>query len=323
MRLFTDGAEMGDVLFWDAVGSATAETTPAPVMGVYSYRPRGSSKGFTASAEIYFRARIYIQSAGVVEPSLAFKSGGTELLRLNWNSVLACFQVVGPLPGLTAAGSFPYNQWRLLEVHFKIDNAAGVITVRSDGIEVYTSSGDTYGSLATVDNVIMDATYSVMFVDDLALNDTTGGEDNSWCGDGYVEALLPDGNGDQSDFTGSDGNKVDNYLLVDEVPNDGDTSYVEDSVPGEFDLYTLANFDGTNKIVRRVWVESRARSTAAVGDQCKLIVKTGGSVYKSAGIGLPASYARQVGEDYRVNPNSGIAWTEADLDALQAGIEVV
>ncbi len=323
MRLFTDGAEMGDVLFWDTVGGATVATSPAPVMFVYSYRPVSSVKGFTASTEIYFRARVYYQSFLIVSPSISFRYGETTLLGMVWNHALTRFDLSGAVSGSTAIGSFPMGRWVLLEVRFRIDGAAGVVTVKADGIEVYTSTGDTLGTLTGVDNILMDATYSAMFVDDLALNDTTGGEDNSWCGDGYVEALLPDGNGDQSDFTGSDGNKVDNYLLVDEVPNDGDTSYVEDSVPGEFDLYTLANFDGTNKIVRRVWVESRARSTASVGDQCRLIVKTGGSVYKSAGIGLPASYARQVGEDYRVNPNSGIAWTDADLDALQAGIEVV
>ncbi len=65
------------------------------------------------------------------------------------------------------------------------------------------------------------------------------------------------------------------------------------------------------------------RSTGAAGDQCKLIVKTGGTVYKSGALDLPAAYAWRVGTDYLVNPASGIAWTDADLDALQAGLEVV
>ena len=162
-----------------------------------------------------------------------------------------------------------------------------------------------------------------MFLDDLALNDTTGGSDNSWCGDGYVECLIPDGNGDRSDLTGSDGNKVDNYLQVDEVPSDGDATYNESGTAGEYDLYALAAFDGTNKTIRRVYVEARARSTGAVGDQCKLVVKTGGIVYKSSALSLGSNYERQVGTDYTLNPNSGIAWTDADLDALQAGLEVV
>lgn len=94
---------------------------------------------------------------------------------------------------------------------------------------------------------------------------------------------------------GSDGNKVDNYLKVYEVPSDGDPTYNESETAGEYDLYSLGAFDGTEKNIRRVFVEARVRSTGALGDQCKLIVKTGGTVYRSSALDLPAAYAKRVG----------------------------
>lgn len=90
---------------------------------------------------------------------------------------------------------------------------------------------------------------------------------------------------------------------VDEVPSDGDTSYNESGTAGEYVLYALGAFDGKNKTIRRVFVEASVRSTGAAGDQCKLVVKTGGTVYKSGALSLGSNYNRHVGSDYVLNPN--------------------
>jgi hypothetical protein len=151
------------------------------------------------------------------------------------------------------------------------------------------------------------------------MNDTSGAVDNSWCGDGRVVAMFPSGNGDASQLTGSDGNSTDNYALVDEVPSNNDTDYVEGSVVNERDLYQLSNVSlpvGTT--VRRVLVESRSKDTVAEGGLIALEVKTGGTEYVSADMALASSYA-PVRAEWILNPNTGVAWTQADLDALQVG----
>ncbi len=53
--------------------------------------------------------------------------------------------------------------------------------------------------------------------------------------------LTPDGNGNYADWDGSDGNQVDNYLLVDEVPP-SDADYVETNVVDRLDSYTMTTF---------------------------------------------------------------------------------
>ncbi len=328
MRLFTDGAEMGDVLFFDYAGGASAVSTPTPLVGAYCYQIIG---GYDVSGmkvlgnltEFYFRVR-YRWSGGSVG-RITFSNSIYPMLVLDADFFRSRLNITnGSVTGSTSGGSLRVNQWYLIEVYFKLDAVAGAIQVKIDGVSEYSYAGNTRQSYpASVQDVYGYAAGSVMYWDDLALNDTSGGSDNSWCGDGYVECLIPDGNGDRSDLLGSDGNKVDNYLQVDEVPSDGDTTYNESSTAGEYDLYALGAFDGTNKTIRRMFVDARARSTGAVGDQCKLIVKTGGSIYKSSAINLGSNYNRQVGTDYLVNPNTGIAWTDADLDALQVGMEVV
>jgi hypothetical protein len=131
--------------------------------------------------------------------------------------------------------------------------------------------------------------------------------------------MFPSGNGDASQLTGSDGNSTDNYALVDEVPSNNDTDYVEGSVVNERDLYQLSNVSlpvGTT--VRRVLVESRSKDTVAEGGLIALEVKTGGTEYVSADMALASSYA-PVRAEWILNPNTGVAWTQADLDALQVG----
>lgn len=76
-------------------------------------------------------------------------------------------------------------------------------------------------------------------VSDMAVNSTAaGGTQTSWPGAESLVYLFPNGNGDLSQWAGSDGNSTDNYLLVDEVPPNT-TDYVESNTSGQIDEYEL------------------------------------------------------------------------------------
>lgn len=329
-RVFTDGAEFGDAIFFEV--KTIAASSSVKRSGAYSYAGNQAygQKNITGLSELYFRAAWLPSTNGPGTGNIfELRNSTTAHAYVRFNASAGVFEVYSA-GTLRFSSTFPAVQgtWYLIEAYLKIDDSTGVLTVKIDGVQIGTYTGDTRnGASTTVNNIYLNGSpgSSITWAfDDLALNDTTGGADNSWCGDGRVILLKPNGNGDASDLTGSDGNSTDNYLLVDEIPSDGDTTYVEGSTSGNRDLYAIEDFSGTGKTIKRVWVEARARDTVAAGGQCKLSVKpSGGSEDKSSAINLLTSYTRIIGTDYTTNPADSGAWEDGDLDALQIGFEVV
>ena len=212
--------------------------------------------------------------------------------------------------------------WFLLEAHIKIHDTTGIVEVRYDGQNDVSFSGDTKPGADTAIDLINWTPTNYIYYDDLAINDTVGAVDNSWCGDGHIIALAPNANGDLSQLDGSDGNKTDNYLLVDEKPSNSDTDYVEGSVAGNTDLYNFESAGVTGTILH-VWAEARAKDTVAASGTLILDIKTGGVEYNSPNLILLTTYGQMLGPLYNYNPGtSGTTWTDSDLTAIQAGPKV-
>ena len=137
-----------------------------------------------------------------------------------------------------------FGTWQYFTFDVKIDNAAGWITIYLDGNEILTFAGDT-GNV-DVENILFGT-----------LLDTGAGGQNTIYDDCYIEDTVgeivsnppvislewiePNGNGNYAQWVGSDGNQVDNYLLVDEQPpNTAD--YVEVSSVDQLDSYAMTNY---------------------------------------------------------------------------------
>jgi len=332
-RVWTDGAESGDTRFWDWIGPTSSVQTvsaPAPIGGTYIYAgcPWGAYKVIDPLTEFYIRYRI---RATVVENNphiLAFRNSTSNVSRLSLDALHRFCVVVGNTIVDTSSVVMQPDTWYLVEIHFKLADAPnGIFDVYLDGIHIINYTGDTNpAAFANIDNIYWDTSaYTTFYLDDLALNDTTGIADNSWCGNGIITKMYPDGMGDTA-WHGSDGDDISNHLLVDEFPDDGDLTYVyrdgDDS--GTQDHYTLNDLDYTNKTILRIWPEARARKTSDAGYTLKLgILASGGADDMSAGRTLfQDDYNRIVGDDYTVNPVDSNPWEEADLDALEMIIEV-
>jgi|WetSurSiteA1Bulk_404760.scaffolds.fasta_scaffold01970_6 hypothetical protein len=325
-RIFTDGAEFGDNYFFSSGGSISSSS---PRTGSYCYRVWESSgyKNILSVSEVYLRVAIWLSAFSSSFVLAAFRKGTTTLgsIKMNATSHVLEFYVGGTL---VASGTIPTisSGWFLLEWHYKLDNS-GVSQIKYEGVLDIDYSGDTTpDSNTNFDNIYFASTNGIgMAIDDLALNDTgnsDGKGDNSWCGDGRIEILMPNGNGNVNEWTGSDSNSTDNYALVDEVPPSS-TDYVEDSTPGNQDAYTITDFTGTNKQILRVWAEARAMDTVPEGAQMKIGLRTNSTDYLSAAKTLLTSYSVVKGDEYKLNPNDSAAWEDADLDALELVLETV
>ena len=330
---YTDGAEMGDTAFWSACVNTSAQGS-IKRSGSYAYMVQVSgSVGYAtkdiapALAEFYWRGAVYITGASD-QFLLDFRYSANVMIRFRYITSTGALEVYRSTASLLGITTIPMliNTWYVLEVYLKVDDATGLLQVRVDGVPAFSFSGDTKeAGYTAVDNFILHGqiTGKPNYVDDLALNDTTGVVDNSWCGDGRVEELVPDDNGDLSQFTNSDGDSVDNYSFVDDRPPDDDSSFIESTTSGHQDLVKLSAFDATGKTILRAWVELRAKDTAAGGGQVKPLLKSGGSIHQDGAQSLLGNYTRITGDDHPTNPVSGLGWTDGDLDDLQSGVEVV
>lgn len=323
-RIFTDGAETGDMSFWSTYSVSTVSTT-TPQNGSYHYIVTGSSsnvvRSFAAVTEGFWRFRLRWE--GTQQQIIKFRNSTTDLLTLTLTYATQKIAVTTATTGDTGSNSFLSNRSTLVEVHYKIADASGEIEIKIDGVSKFTFTGDTKpGAATTIDNFIINgfSGANYLYVDDIAMNDTSGSSDNSWCGDGKVIALTPNGDGDSSQWLGSDGNSTNNYQLVDELPP-SNTDYVTTSGSGYIDNYALTSYtlSGTES-VGRVWTVSVSRDVAAAGT-LNLGLKTNSTNY-TVGKLLGTSFGRVETSGYALNPNTGAAWTQAQLDALQSTIEM-
>lgn len=329
-RLATDGAELppNSMMGTPSRVGATIIDMTMWRSGIASHR---IEDGFaywnfpSALAEYYFRVGFRLSSVPATVLRL-YPTATTNLMveievissgemQINIGSTLVA-QYNGPILADT---------WYLLEVYHKDQDVNGVLTVRLDGVQIATYTGDTRAANFDVGRARFSASFGQhVWWDDIALNDTVGAEDNSWAGEGHVICISPDGNGHVSDWDGSDGNRVDNYQLVDEIPGDEDATYVESAIPSAQDYYTVPIPPNTQTglTIKRVWLEARARDTAAAGPQVKLGMYKSSTYSLTSALSLLTSYTAIKGSALTTNPFTGQPWTRNDFSGLEIGVEV-
>ena len=325
-RLVTEGFEMGDDDAFTGGGSFSVVSDGYVRSGNYAARSPGDGYFSVSSlSEVYIRFSVLIRNDN--QPFYVYLEdtlNDDDLVRI---TITEQSNMTAHIDGsLVDTGSYVFykNINYLIEVYANIDDSSGRIITKVNGVEDINYSGDTDPTSSSVIDYVNFTNPAVQYkyIDDIAINDTNGSEDNSWCGDGRIIAIKPNGNGDQSDLTGSDSDSTDNYLLVDDIPSDGDSTYVWSDTATDFDLYNLtAPSLPVNHRITRIYAEARAKDPDT-GD-IKLIIKPDSTVYKdSAATTLTTSYSAIKGDEYTENPDDGNAWEESDLDDLQAGVEI-
>ena len=217
------------------------------------------------------------------------------------------------------------NTWYYLEAKVTINNS-GSFEVRVNGQTDISGSTDTQtGSNAYADRLYLGGTAgatqaATVDYDDVYVCDNSGGVNDDFRGDSKVETLFPNGNGNYSQFTGSDGNSTDNYLLVDEVTPNDDTDYVEDATNGDFDTYALTNLATTSGVVYGVQTNLLARKTDAGSRNLASVRRLSSTDDVSSDHSLLDTYSYWV--DIRDTKPGGGSWSISDVNSLEAGQKI-
>jgi hypothetical protein len=360
-RLWTCGAELQTVT---AAIEFTALITGAPVIetsikrsGNAAYRISNAvgAEGFRqlhtlTQGPYYFRFYLYI----VALPTLTAVIGGSRqtgankaVIRLTATGALQLYNFEDSAQVGDDSSNLSIETWYRIEMMYDSTTLSATTCEARAYADTPGNTTPLWTASGTIDiaavpnsfgcyNPVLDATLDYI-VDDMAINDTTGDFQNSWCGEAKGQfAQRPNGNGSSSGWEGSDGNSTDNYLLIDETPPDT-ADYVQENTDETIDDYALeatpAAMESTDTAtVVHVGVLAAVDDATGGDPNIALRFTAGGATDESATLDcnstsyqgpapLPANSNYQFAI-YNMPGASTAAITKADLDAAEAGIRV-
>ncbi len=344
-RLKQAGAELQSALAeLDEPGSAAISNTKAR-SGSYSFQQSVVNPGrfgFSLPSGVsQFRASFHLNHNGPRSTTdnadlVSWFSDATLVGRLRYNGTNGLLELLvgsSVVASISAAeaGINTVDVWYHIGVDVKLHGTGGWVYVYRDGNLILSFDGDTLGTTgATTVNRVLFGAHGVgyqgwedyVYFDDLYVDSTEGETGPGVVPDRRFVLLTPDGNGSYSQFTGSDGDQVDNYLLVDDAPHDEDTTYVKATASGLIDTYAMTTFT-----IPQGWQVAAlipvavARKMAAEDDtQVRLAVKSGGSLVQSAPKNLGTSYEIAVWHRQESDPATGLPWSQSGIDNVEVGV---
>lgn len=207
-----------------------------------------------------------------------------------------------------------------------INDTTGSIEVRVNGSStgwINITSQDTKNTAnATANGIRLSGTSgNNTDYDDLYICDSNGSVNNDFLGDIRVDCYLPDGNGNSSQLAGSDGNSTDNYQLVDESSQNGDTDYVQSSTVNQKDTYTFADMTHTPASIFGTQLNMIAKKDDSGTRSIASVCRSGGTDYDGTTQALGTTYL-----DYmnirETDPATSAAWTRTNLNNAEFGVKV-
>jgi hypothetical protein len=216
----------------------------------------------------------------------------------------------------TVDGSATATGWHWWNLLYRFSATVGVCEVYRDGALLARANGDTAptGGLAPIgvtlylgnDNGGAQADFG-----DLVWRD-----DATVIPDTVVSSLFPDGTSAGA-WLGSDGNSVDNHLLVNDNPTYSAATYVGSATVSATDTYTVGNLPNSAASVDAVQIGARSfKSDAGAKTLAPMINGTAGTAADPGGGATIYQLAT-------TNPSGGAAWDTTSVNAMTAGIRVV
>lgn len=267
-----------------------------------------------AYIEFFFRVDTLPASGYVIFAKPLNAGAGAMLhIRLNSDGTIAVADAGNTLK-TTGTTVLSTATWYRLGINTKPGGAAAY-SLKINGTTEVSGTANQGGSnfgLMQLGKLGDTATNTVDFYyDDYVLNNT------GFLGNLIIKTALVDGNGSRQTYGFSSGTNSSNYLEVDEIPSDADTTYVASAGAG------VANFTVQDA------------STAGISGNIKAVVvyaerKEPSAVTSSAVIGLDSNSVRTAttAEDMstayltrqlilNTDPNTSTAWTESGFNAIE------
>lgn len=140
--------------------------------------------------------------------------------------------------------------------------------------------------------------------------------------DTHTEILRPTGAGDKTEIAVQYPDSGEHWQKVDEAAPDGDGTYIAtDENKWKKDLYNITGHTVSGTVDHvKVYISCRAVGTPTQ-TSARVFIKTEGKEKEGSEVTVTTSYATY-SYQWDTNPETGNAWTWAEIDALQIGVKM-
>ena len=287
--------------------------------GAANYVIRSLAATSTISIGVAFRCETMTGLVATGSDVFRFLNGTTLQCKMGVKNdgslVIGRADFVGNLIAASAVGLVTAASWNYVEVELTRDAAAGVMKVWFNGVLVINSTGVNTGA-SDIDNFAFTGhPGNNFFYDDFYITNNA-----TRLGERRVDYLPPTADTATEDWSLSAG--VNSYALLDEIPLNNDTDYVHSATVGNKDLFDMADLTTTPVAIDGVQTVLVARKDDAATREVRTNLKNGTTTTNGTTRTMSASYA--ISSDlYLLNPDTAAAWTPAEINSTQLGIEVV
>lgn len=336
-HIFFDGCQFGtgDAAGWDAgFGPASYTSTGGPfsdrhvsVLSTTAFKTLGSN---VSTILIGYWWNLQINTAQNVFDG---RDGSTVQFRIGSNSsnqLQIRNGTAGTILG-TGTTAFSTGAWRWVEWKIGVSNSATVQckvdqSIASTTYEINVSGVDTTTTAnAFITSVLSSASAAVgqQLFNCFVLWDTTGSLMNDWIGPQRASILTPTGSdtGTFNQYTASTGTRT---SCVDEAnTSNDDTDYISDATAGHQQSFTMTNMPFSPTSINALSLQGRMRRDDAGPRTSRLFLRnSGGTLNNQTTETLSATYVNYTYQS-GVSPFTSAAWAQAEIDGLEAGVELV
>ena len=217
---------------------------------------------------------------------------------------------------LIATGSaMATGTWYYFEIYWNIHASTGTCTVKRDGATEISFSGNTYagtGGTYVTTLTIGSGNYNSKYFDDMYISDS------AFLGNFRTVRLTPNAAGDSTQWTPNTGTNV---AAIDDAATDGDSTYVSTSTDNNIDLYNFTSPTHGGTTIVGVDVRYDYRREVSDTNFAPVFKTSGGTV--QVGTTIPVTSGSYVVSNVlkTTNPETGVAWTQGEIDGLQIGMK--
>jgi hypothetical protein len=222
----------------------------------------------------------------------------------------------------SATSIIAVNTVYTIEVYYKPANSGGVVTVKVDGVEVATYTGDTTNDQQYTRGMFIRCPYNNVdyygWWDNIAVNNSSGSDNNTWIGRMFLQPLYPRAAGDETGLSRGGTDLGANFAQV--AYADEGLSFLQGD-EDDYDLYEIDNVDlPTGATINNIIVEVTGKSTGGTGE-IAVMIKADAVEDQGDDVTLTADTTTRQ-QVWAENPDTETSWAEADLATLQIGAKI-
>lgn len=253
-------------------------------------------------------------------------SGGTALVTVTLHPDGSLKVRSGGTTGTIIAETDPAvivpDVWYYVELKAFANTTSGTVELRINGVteasatNVNTGAAGTYAIFRA--GIPVGTGYPAQLWMDIYLNDDTGSYCNDFLGDTHVIEDVPDADGAENDFTPSSGGAA--YADVDDIPQDGDTTYIEAANVNDRQTLTFPDLPAEYTQVHAIQLGHVSRKTTAGAGSMDISAISNGTEGGGRSDAISESYAGWTAS-WETDPDTGLPWAIARANAVTAALE--